>query len=101
MRISQLQSLTQEELELLLFIVNDIETLSPIIKMGRIGPKDLLWFKHDMLLQKVARQESKLNAEGKIIFQGLMAKLNKTTEQEIDEYASSSKSESTQSEFQF
>jgi len=99
MRISQLQSLTQDELSLLLYIVNVIEPLqAPKIE---IGLKELLWFKHDFLIQKVARQESKLTPDGKIIFQRLMAKLNKTTEQEIDEYASSSKSESTQSEFQF
>jgi len=101
MRISQLQSLTQEELQLLLYIVNDIDPLSPFFKFGMISPRELLWFKHDMLIQKVARQEQKLTPDGKFIFQGLMAKLNKTTEQEIDEYASSSKSESTQSEFQF
>lgn len=99
MRISQLQSLTQEELELLLYVVNIIEPLTaPKIE---IGPKQLLWFKHDMLLRKLANQESKLTSEGQIIFKGLMTKLNKTAIQEAKDYEHTTKSVFTQSEFQF
>jgi hypothetical protein len=99
MRISQLQSLTQEELQLLLYVVNIVEPLtSPKIE---IGPKELLWFKHDALLWKLAQQESKLTPEGQIIFQGLMSKLNKTASQEVKEHEHSSKPIFIQSEFQF
>ena len=99
MRISQLQSLTQEELELLLYVVNIIEPLTaPKIE---IGPKQLLWFKHDMLLRKLANQESKLTPEGQVIFKGLMDKLNKTAIQEAKEYEDTTKPIFTQPEFQF
>ena len=99
MRISQLQSLTQLELEVLLYVVNVLEPLtSPKIF---IGPQELLWLKHDMLLRKLANQESKLTPEGQVIFKGLMDKLNKTATQEAKEYEHTTKSIFTQSEFQF
>ena len=84
MRISQLQSLTEEELQLLLYIVNVVEPLT--IPKIEIGPKELLWFRHDALLWKLSQQESKLTPEGQTIFQGLMAKLNKKATQEAKEY---------------
>ncbi len=74
MRIGQLQSLTEYELSLLLYIVNKVDTIS--IPKIEIGPKELLWIKHDVLLWKLAKQESKLTPEGKFIFKGLMTKLN-------------------------
>jgi hypothetical protein len=100
MRISQLQSLTQEELQLLFYIINVIEPLtSPKIE---IGSKEILWFKHDTLVWKLSKQESKLTPEGKTIFQGLMTKLNKIATQEAKEYYEcASNSTSTQPEFQF
>lgn len=99
MRIGQLQSLTQDELALLLYIVNVIDPIS-IPKM-EFGPKELLWFKHDALLWKLAQQEPKLTPEGKEIFQGLMSKLNKTPQQEQEEYERASKPLFIQSDFQF
>ena len=99
MRISQLQSLTQLELEVLLYVVNVLEPLtSPKIF---IGPQELLWLKHDMLLRKLANQESKLTPEGQVIFKGLMDKLNKTAIQEAKEYEDTTKPIFTQPEFQF
>ena len=99
MRISQLQSLTQEELQLLLYVVNIVEPLtSPKIE---IGPKQLTWFKHDALVRKLTNHELKLTPEGQVIFKGLMAKLNKTATQEAKEYEHTSKPIFTQSEFQF
>ena len=99
MRIGQLQSLTQKELQFLLYVVNVADPLtSPKIQ---IGPKELLWFKHDLLILKLVQQESKLTPEGQIVFKGLMSKLNKTASQEAKEYEHSSKPEFTQPEFQF
>jgi hypothetical protein len=99
MRISQLQSLTQEELQLLLYVVNIVEPLtSPKIE---IGLKQLTWFKHDELIKKLTNQESKLTPEGQVVFKGLMTKLNKTATQETKEYEHTSKPIFTQSEFQF
>ena len=99
MRISQLQSLTQEELQLLLYVVNVMEPLiNPKID---IGSKELLWFKHDVLLQKLSKHESKLTPEGQVIFKNLMTKLNKTATEEAKDYEHTSKPIFTQSEFQF
>ena len=60
MRISQLQSLTQEELQLLLYVVNIVEPLtSPKIE---IGPKELLWFKHDAVALETCSTRIKINS---------------------------------------
>ena len=59
MRISQLQSLTEQELQLILYVVNVLEPLtSPKIE---IGPKELLWFRHDALLWKAVPTRVKIN----------------------------------------
>ena len=99
MRIGQLESLTQDELALLLYIVNVIDPVS-IPKM-EFGPRELLWFKHDLLTYKIAQQESKLTPEGKEIFKGLMIKLNKSPQQEQEDYERSTKTLFSQSDFQF
>ena len=98
MRIGQLQSLTTEDLELLLYIVNVVE---PSIPSVEVTPKMLLFFKHDKLLFKISQQEPKLTDDGKKIFHSLMTKLNKTWLQEVIEHANSTKPEFTQSEFSF
>lgn len=98
MRIGQLESLTEDELSLLLYIVNVIEPLRPPLE---ITPKFLLFFQHDALVWKVAQQESKLTDEGKKIFHGLMTKLNRTWIQEVIDHENSIRPEFTQSEFSF
>ena len=99
MRIGQLQALTQDELAFILYIVNVVEPID-IPKM-EFNPKQLLWFKHDMLLQKLSRQEPKLTSEGKAVLQGVIAKLNKTPQQEVEEYEHSTAPLFVQPEFQF
>jgi hypothetical protein len=96
MRIGQLQSLTENELALLLFIVNEVAPTSPKME---ITPNLLLFFKHDALLWTVAQQESKLTDEGKKIFHGLMTKLNRTWIQEVIDHENSSREELTQPDF--
>jgi len=98
MRIGQLNSLTHNELGLLLYIVNVVEPISPPIE---VSPKMLLFFKHDKLTFKVAQQEPKLTDDGKKIFHGLMTKLNKTWMQEVTDYENTTRPEFTQSEFSF
>ncbi len=98
MRIGQLESLTPDELGLLLYIVNVVSPTSPKME---ISPKFLLFYKHDLLTFKVAQQEPKLTEEGKKVFQGLMTKLNKTWLQEVIEHENSSRPEYTQSELSF
>jgi hypothetical protein len=100
MRISQLESLTEYELNLLIHIVNVVEPIeSPSFKITTA--KDLLWIRHDQLMKKLDRQESKLTDVGKELFKSLVTKLNKTSEQERQDYERATKPELTQSEFQF
>lgn len=99
MRIGQLKSLTEEELALLLYVLNVLDPIS--IPKIPFGPKEALWIKHDVLLWKLAQQESKLTPEGKTVFQNLMVKLNRNPYQEREEYERSTLPLFTQSEFQF
>jgi len=100
MRFSQLESLTDSELSLLLYIVNVLEPIkSPSFHIEK--PTQLLWVRHDALLWKLAQHQSELTDEGKEIFNSLMVKLNKTPEQEREDYERATNTELTQSEFQF
>lgn len=82
MRTSQLKSLTDDELNLLLYVVNVSEPISsPPVE---ITPERLLWIKHDALLWKLSKQESKLTEDGKKVFSSLMVKLNVTSQQELE-----------------
>ena len=100
MRINQLESLTESELSLLLYVVNILEPIkSPSFHIET--PKELLWVKHDALIWKLSQHQSKLTDEGKLVFDGLLAKLNKTPEQEREDYERATNTELTQSEFQF
>jgi hypothetical protein len=100
MRISQLESLDESELSLLLYVVNVLEPIqSPKFVIDK--PKQLLWVRHDALLWKLSRHQSKLTDEGKKIFNSLMIKLNKTPEQEHQDYERATNTTLTQSEFQF
>jgi len=98
MRISQLESLNESELGLILYIVKMLE---PVTSFQISTISDLLWIRHHELIAKLNRSESKLTDEGKEVFKGLMLKLNKSPEQEREEYEHSTKSIFTQSEFQF
>ena len=98
MRIGQLESLTQDELGLLLYVVNVLAPTSPPME---ISPKMLLFFKHDALLFKLAQQEPKLTDEGKKVFHSLMTKLNRTWIQEVIDHENSIRPELTQQELQF
>ena len=99
MRIGQLKSLTESELSLLSYIVNLKDP--PDSPRMEFKPNHLLWFKKDVLLNKIKKNHQELNDEGKIIFESLSSKLNKTIEQEREEYEHTTKPELTQSEFQF
>lgn len=98
MRIGQLESLTQNELGLLLYVVNVLDPLNPPME---ISPKMLLCFKHDALLFKLVQQESKLTDDGKKVFHNLMTKLNRTWLQEVIDHENSIRPEFTQQELQF
>ena len=84
MRIGQLQSLNNIELSLLLYILNVVEPVEA--PKFEIGKKELLWLRHDHLLAKLARQESKLTEEGKELYKRVITKLNKTPFEESQEW---------------
>lgn len=98
MRIGQLESLTPDELDLLLYIFNE---LYPIKPGPEITPKMLLFIKHDVILWTLAQCESKIKPEHKHLIESLSTKLNKTWIQEVIEHESILKPLYTQSEFQF
>jgi hypothetical protein len=94
MRICQLQSLNEQELSLLLYIVNVADPIQ-FPKM-EIGLKELLWIRDDMLMWKLSQQQKNLTDEGKTVLDGLMIKLNKTPIKEAEDYENTTKSASTQ-----
>ena len=95
-----MESLDELELDLLLYIINVYEPIkSPDFEIT--NPNDLLWIHHNDLLMKLSRNESKLTDGGKEVFKSLMTKLNRTPEQEREDYENTTKPELTQSEFQF
>jgi len=94
MRIGQLQSLNEQELSLLLYIVNVADPIkSPKIE---IGLKELPWIRDDMLAWKLSQQQKNLTDEGKAILDSLMFKLNRTSIKEAEDYENTTKSASTQ-----
>jgi hypothetical protein len=97
MRISQVKSLSEEELSLLLYIVNIIHPIKP---GPEITPKLLPTIRHDALLWIVSQQEPKLTDAGKLVFQSLMTKLNKTWIQEATEQQEARRPEMFQQEFE-
>jgi len=100
MRISQLESLTEQELSLLLIVLQTLEPIeSPKFEIKTL--KDMLFIKHESLISKLKNQEKNLNDEGKAVYQSLISKLTKTTKQEREDYERTTKPELTQSEFQF
>jgi hypothetical protein len=73
MTLNQLETLTEDELALALYIVNVIEPLD-IPKM-QFEPRQLTWFRHEALVEKLVRAFPKLLPEGHPIFVSLMEKL--------------------------
>lgn len=97
MRLQQLMSLTVEEQELLLYVMNDFGKRTPEIS----SVDELRWFKNEAILWRLSQSEPDLNELGKIVFAGLMRKLNTSAHQEAIEFAEKNKSEYTQLELQF
>jgi hypothetical protein len=73
MTLNQLQTLTEEELALALYIVNVVEP-TELPKM-EFKPRHLTWFKRDALLQKFIRAVPKLNPQGFAVLASLFFKL--------------------------
>jgi hypothetical protein len=73
MTLNQLDTLSEDELAIALYIVNHISPLS-IPKM-ELGPINLTWFKHDMLVKKLLDAFPKVKPEGHVIYSSLLKKL--------------------------
>ncbi|HOT89480.1 MAG TPA: hypothetical protein PLC59_00075 [Bacteroidales bacterium] len=73
MTLSQLDSLTEEELGMALFIINHISPLE-LPKM-QFEPQHLTWFRHEMLVKKFLNSFNRLKPEGYPIYVSLMQKL--------------------------
>lgn len=72
MTLSQLESLTEDELAMCLFVVNVVLPVKPPLE---IPPRGLTWFKHDMLVKKLMDSFQHVNPDAHPIFVSLMHKL--------------------------
>ena len=73
MTLNQLETLTEDELALALYIVNVVA--SPAVPIMTFEPKHLTWFKHDMLIKKFLEVFPRLKPEGHATYTSLMQKL--------------------------
>lgn len=73
MTINQLETLTESELEMILYIVNIIDPMT--FPKVEFQPRTLTWFKHKMLVQKLVNAFPRVLPEGHATYQSLMNKL--------------------------
>lgn len=73
MTLNQLETLTEDELALVLYVVNVIAPLE-VPKMT-FEPRQLTWFKHDALIKKLLDSFNRLKPEGHATYVSLMQKL--------------------------
>lgn len=73
MTLNQLETLTEDELAIALYVVNVIAP--PDVPKMTFEPRHLTWFKHDMLIKKLLDSFNKLKPEGHATYTSLMQKL--------------------------
>ena len=73
MTLNQLQSLTEDELAICLYVVNVIDPMT-CPKM-EFEPRNLTWFRHEFLIRKLVNAFPKLLPEGHATYVSLLAKL--------------------------
>ena len=73
MTLNQLQSLSEDELAMALYIVNNISP--PGIPPLPFDPRELTWFKHNLLVQKFIDSFPRIKPEAHHIYKSLMEKL--------------------------
>jgi DNA-directed RNA polymerase subunit H (RpoH/RPB5) len=78
-----LKCLNEDEMALLLYVVNHLE---PVFPKMEIGLKELPWIRQELLIQKLVKQEIKLNQQGKNALQGLIAKITRYSQHEAEEF---------------
>lgn len=72
MTLNQLESLTEDELAIALYVVNTLRPVKPPIE---IPPRGLTWFKKGMLEQKLVECFNNVNPEAHPIYSSLLSKL--------------------------
>lgn len=73
MTLNQLETLTEDELAMCLYIVNVIDPLAAP-KM-EFEPRNLTWFKHEFLVKKIVNSYTRLLPEGHATYVSLLDKL--------------------------
>jgi len=72
MTLDQLDSLTEDELVMALYIVNH---LFPVSLVGEISPRGLTWFRKGELEKKIQQAFPHIKREAHPVFSGLLNKL--------------------------
>jgi hypothetical protein len=78
MTLNQLETLTDEEMAIVLYIVNVVAP--PESPKMEFEPRHLTWFKHDMLVKKIVDAFPKVKPEGHDTYKSLLAKLGMVIE---------------------
>jgi len=73
MTINQLETLTEDEVGMMLHILNVIDPIQ--YPKFEFKPQNLLWFKHPMLIRKLLNAFPRVLPEGHATYQSLMNKL--------------------------
>lgn len=73
MTLNQLETLSEDELALALYIVNVVAP--PVLPKGPFEPRHLTWFNHEQLIRKFLEIFSKLTPDGHATYVSLMQKL--------------------------
>lgn len=73
MTLNQLEDLNEDELAMALVLINHIAP--PAVPKMEFGPRDLTWFRHDMLIKKFMDCFNRLKPEGYVTYVSLMHKL--------------------------
>lgn len=73
MTLEQLNSLTEDELGMALFVVNVVDPLK-LPKMN-LAPRHLTWFRHEFLVKKLVDSYNTVLPEGRATYISLLNKL--------------------------
>lgn len=74
MKLAQLESLTEDELEMMLYIISVVNPPSSP-KLDEWKPHNLTWFKHDALVKRLMDSFPRVLPEGHEIFVSMMQKI--------------------------
>lgn len=81
MTLNQLETLTEDELAMVLYVVNVIS--HPGIPKIEFTSRQLTWFNHDMLIQKLVDAIPQVKEENQPNYVSMLEKLGAKIEQEI------------------